>query len=125
MTEIERIDCAIEDLKLECANYSFDNNCGEKEQCEKCYIPTALEALEKDEKYQWHAVPESLPDIYRHVFIQWSNYSSKGIKRTYFDFGFINESGEFESSNNYRVFKGTVESWMPLPEPYKVDGDEE
>lgn len=43
----ERIDCAIQNLKLDCPNYSFDNKCREKELCEKCHIPTALEALEK------------------------------------------------------------------------------
>lgn len=43
----ERIDCAVLDLRNECAHYMTELGCGEKEQCEKCYIPTALEALEK------------------------------------------------------------------------------
>ena len=45
----ERIDCAIQDLKLECANYMADLDCWdeEKTKCKICYIPTALEALEK------------------------------------------------------------------------------
>ncbi|MGN0317798.1 MAG: hypothetical protein ACI4E1_07710 [Lachnospira sp.] len=48
----ERIDCAILDLQNECANYMADLDCGEKSQCDKCYIPTALEALESINTYR-------------------------------------------------------------------------
>jgi ribosomal protein S27E len=44
---IEKIDCAILDLRSECDSYAYELGCGEKEQCEKCHIQTALEALEK------------------------------------------------------------------------------
>lgn len=92
--------------------------------CDGEEIDVAIEALEKAEKFKWIPVSERLPESYKPVLVQWSKiYPAEVLKCTWIDIGYVNSSGEFERNKGFGVIDGTVEAWMPLPEPFRK-GDE-
>lgn len=61
----------VEMLKRDCFRYEFEFGC-KGEDCKYCYVASAIDTLEKNEKYRWHDLrkdPGDLPEEDREVIV--------------------------------------------------------
>ena len=86
-----------------------------------------MEKLQKErEKHQWIPVTEQLPEENRRVLLCMKSKCSSGkciqVGRLDKGFWFVQSYAGFDS---LATFKFHVNAWMPLPEPYREETEDE
>lgn len=110
----------IDGLKFTVDMFLFDPTTGEtykepRNDMDKITIDACKGAIELLEQTRWIPVSKKLPEENIHVLCQ---FYMGGMAECY------HAHGAWHIVGGYRISCDEVLAWMPLPEPYKVEGSE-
>ena len=111
----------IDGLKFTVDMFLFDPNTGEtftepRNDLDKTTIDACKGAIELLEQTRWIPVSDRLPEESLNSVIGWDAYRERCVFVQYID-------GHFQITGSDESFD--IVAWMPLPEPYKAESDEE
>lgn len=87
-------------------------------------LPDEIEKMKRDERQQWIPVTEMFPEPETYILVSFDNYILPDIATYRVD---DDGSGAFYSGDEDYTYLSMglyVNAWMPLPEPYKAEMEE-